>query len=300
MKILFRIFLAIFLCTTSVLCQQAKIKPGDIIEIMVVGQEAMSQSVIVKPDGTVDYPGLQGLPIDGITLQRLQEILIAQLSRYLETTPLVFTRFGDSYLIKVTILGQVLAPGLYPIASTATIQGAISAAGGIIQGAQLSNVKIIRMEDQERREINVNMEKFYLHGDPTTLPALKEGDTIIVSGNPLATKVKVIGSVQNPGNYDVFLKNTILDVIFMAGGPTDDANLKKVKIISLNTQTPREFNLNYDDLLNSDNLRKTPIVIPGDVVFVPKRTFTWRKFFNVLRDLTAFATLYYLISRSQE
>lgn len=280
--------------------QPVAIKPGDIIEIIVVGNEPMSQSVIVKPDGTVDYPALQGLPIDGISLQRLQEILITQLSRYFETTPLVFTRFGDSYLIRVTILGQVAMPGLYPIASTATLQGAISAAGGLIPGAQLANIKIIRMENQQRTELSVNMENFYLKGDPSTLPALKDGDTIIISGNPLATKVKVIGSVVNPGNYDVFLQNTILDVIFLAGGPAEDANLKKVRVISLNSGAPREINLNYKELLKANNLQRTPVVIPGDVVYVPKRMVTWRKTLNVLRDLTTFATLYYLISMTQD
>jgi hypothetical protein len=86
----------------------------------------------------------------------------------------------------------------------------------------------------------------------------------------------------------------------MAGGPAEDANLKKVKLISLNSGAPREINLNYKELIKANNLQRTPVVVPGDVVFVPKKTITWRKTLNVMRDLTAFVTLYYLISVAQD
>lgn len=276
--------------------QVRTIQPGDILEIVVTGNEALSQSVIVNSDGTVEYPALQGLPIDGITLQRLQEILVAQLSRYLETTPLIITRFGESYPIRVTVLGQVAMPGLYPIANTTTLQGAVSAAGGFIPGAQLSKIKLLRTVNQQKSEQLVNMEKFYLQGDPSVLPQLKEGDTIVVPGNPLATTVKVLGSVENPGSYDVFFQTSVLDAIFMAGGPTDDANLQKVKIISQTGQMPREVKIDIKHLLKAKSLANLPIIVPGDVIYIPKRIFTWRKFIGVMRDLSTFATLFYLIS----
>lgn len=292
-------YLFFFLTTVSLYGQERLIKPGDAIEIIIPQSVELSRTVVVEADGTVDFPAMQGLPVDGITLQRFKEILVAQLTRYMESTPLVMVRFSESYPIKVTVLGQVSLPGLYPIANTATLQGAIGAAGGFIPGAQLSKIKLIRTKNGEKIEQIVNMEQFYLNGDLSALPLLKDEDTIVVPGNPLATNVKVLGGVENPGSYEVFFQTTLLDVIFLAGGPTDDANLKKIKIISASGQDAREVPINIKKLLKSKSFKSIPIVVPGDVVYVPKKKISWEKFLNVMRDLTVFATLYFLIYRSR-
>lgn len=286
------------LSSANVFAQDRRIKPGDVIEIIVADNAALSQSVIVRPNGTVEYPTLQDLPVDGITLNRFQELLITQLSRFLETSPLVLVRFGDSYPIRVTVLGQVVMPGLYTIANTATLQGAIGAAGGLTPGAQLSKIKLIRDAGESKENIIINMENFFRNGDPSSLPLLKEGDTIVVPGNPFATNVKVLGSVENPGSYEVLFQTTILDVIFMAGGPTGDANLKKVKIISLTGQDTRDVKIDIDELMKAATFKNIPIVVPGDVVYIPKKKLNWSSVMGFIRDLTAFATLYYIIYRT--
>ncbi|MFZ5519244.1 MAG: SLBB domain-containing protein [Candidatus Zhuqueibacterota bacterium] len=292
------LFLILLVSGVTLYGQERRIKPGDVIEIIVADNVALSQSVVVRSNGTVEYPTLQDLPVDGITLNRFQELLITQLSRFLETSPLVLVRFGESYPIRVTVLGQVVMPGLYTIANTATLQGAIGAAGGLTPGAQLSKVKLIRDNSGSKENIIINMENFYKNGDPSALPLLKEGDTIVIPGNPLATNVKVLGCVENPGSYDVLFQTTILDVIFMAGGPTEDANLKKVKIISLTGQDARDVKIDIDELMHSKTYINIPIVVPGDVVYIPKKKLNWSGIMTVIRDLTAFATLYYIIYRS--
>ncbi len=278
--------------------QDRRIKPGDIVDILVNGNEALTQSVVVNNDGTVDYPALYGLPVDGLTLNRFQEILVAQLSRYMPATPLIYVRFGASYPIQVTVLGQIARPGQYPIANTSTIQGAIGAAGGLIPGAQLSKIRLIRMVGEEKIQQTVDLEKFSVTGDPALLPELRDGDTIVILGNPLATNVKVLGSVENPGNYDVFFQTTVLDVIYMAGGFTNDANLNKIKIISSTGEGTREVKINIDELLKGVNPTKVPLVSPGDIVYIPQRWFTWSKTLAFIRDITTFVTLYYLIQMS--
>ncbi|MCI0511687.1 SLBB domain-containing protein, partial [candidate division KSB1 bacterium] len=124
------------------------------------------------------------------------------------------------------------------------------------------------------------------------------GDTIVILGNPLATNVKVLGSVENPGNYDVFFQTTVLDVIYMAGGFTNDANLNKIKIISSSGEGTREVKINIDELLKGVNPTKVPLVSPGDIVYIPQRWFTWSKTLAFIRDITTFVTLYYLIQMS--
>ncbi len=279
----------------SSLSQERKIKPGDVIEIAVSQHEELNRSVVVSPEGKMDYPLLDGVPVDGITLSRLREILTTQLSRSLEERPLVLVRFTESYPITVTVLGYVVKPGTYEIRNTATIQSAIGEAGGFAPGAQLSQIKLIRQEGPRTDNHTVNMEMFYLKGELNALPALNEGDQIVVPGNPLTAAVKVLGSVEKPGSYEIVFRTSLLDVLALAGGPTADADLNKVKVIALAGQSSRESRINVNDLLQKQSLKNIPFVSPGDVVYVPKSKKTLGKFVGALRDLSAFATLYLLI-----
>lgn len=294
--ILFFVILSAF---SSVIGQERIIKPGDALEIIVYGSEELNQIVVIKPDGTIDFPSMQGLPLDGIPIRQFQKILVAQLSKYLERTPMVLVRFSESYPIKVTVLGQVAMPGLYPIVNTVTLQGAVTAAGGFTAGAQLSKIKIIRMEGQKKTDVIVNMEKFYENGDPSSLPLLKDGDVIVVPGNPLSTNVKVMGCVENPGSYEVSFHTTVLDVIFMAGGATNEANLNKIKMVSMNGDETREIRLNIGEILDNKLYKNIPIVAPGDVVYIPKKAIAWSRFMRFVRDISTFAMLYYIIARSR-
>ncbi len=147
MKNLALLIVAISLASPwEALGQDRRIKPGDVIEIAVSGHAELSRTAVVDLEGRLDYPFLDGLPVDNITLQRLREIVGAQLSRYMDQRPLVTARFTEGYPIKVTVLGQVAKPGTYPILNTTTFQGAVSEAGGFTAGAQLSEVKLIRPE----------------------------------------------------------------------------------------------------------------------------------------------------------
>lgn len=297
----FNIIFILLIAQSSVLTQERLIQPGDALEILVTENDKLCQIIIVQPDGTVDYPTIQGFPIDGLTLQRFQEILTAQLSRYMQTTPLIFVKFSQTYPINVTILGRVANPGLYPILNTSTLMGAITAAGGIIAGAELTKIKIIHAQNGKSysTEKIINLEKFYIDGDLTTLPELHDGDTVIVPGNPLMTKVTILGQVQNPGNYDIYFKNSLLDALFLAGGIKKDANTKKILIISPSKSSKKEFSIRIDELKNAANLKTIPEITPGDIIFVPTKFFTWSKFMNLIRDISVFATLAYLIQRAQ-
>ncbi len=318
--ILLCFLIGVFL-SSEVLGQDRKIKAGDILEIVVYGEKELTKSVLVEPNGTVDYPFIDGLPVDGMNLEKFETILTGQLARHVTKSPVVSIRFTESYPIRVTILGQVAKPGVYLVPTSATMQGAIGAAGGPISGAQLAQVKLIRSrvrDDNDRFEstngraangdttigqtlegLTVNMESFYLHGDPSYLPQIKEGDTIVVPGFPTANAVKVLGSVRQPGSYEVPFRTGILDVIFMAGGPTEEANMNNIKLVSVRVNEVKKVKINIKKLSNSKNLEDLPYIEPGDVVYIPKAALTWKKFLSFMRDITVFATLYVVIRQNK-
>ena len=301
------LFLSVLLNTFSSSGQeQNKIRPGDALQIIVHNNEALSQCVVVSPAGTVDFPFIQDLPVAGISLARFHEMLLAQLSRYMDKSPQITVRFTATYPVQITVLGQVARPGIYQVANTSSLPGAIGQAGGFVPGAQLSRIKLIRKRAIEVRphgngthadSINiVNLEKFYVDGDLHALPAIMDGDLIIVPGNPLANSVKVLGSVIRPGSYEVVFHTSLLDVLFLAGGPSKEANLNGIRVLTPGGTEARETRVRMQTLLNSKNLSTLPTVTPGDVVYVPERPVTWKKVMAVVRDMSIIASLYFLIS----
>ncbi len=290
--------------------EQRKIQPGDALQIIVHNSESLSQTAVVSPEGAVDLPFMQGMPVAGLSLTRFQEILRGQLSRYMEKSPLLTVRFTETYPVKITVLGQVVRPGIYLVANTSTLQGAIGQAGGFIPGAQLAKIRLIRAGGTNGYHANngvhrdsvsiVNMERFYLEGNPYALPALEEGDVIVVPGSPFANAIKVLGSVTRPGSYEVAFKTSLLDVLFMAGGPTDQANLNGIRVLSPGGEEAREIRVSMKNLLATKNLSGIPLLAPGDVVYVPEQPVTWGKIMGVVRDVTIIASLYFLVSYGTE
>ena len=125
---------------------------------------------------------------------------------------------------------------------------------------------------------------------------VQDKDVVIVPGTLGATNVKVLGGVRNPGSYETFARANILDMLFAAGGPSEDAAVTRVKLISLGRET-REVEISMKELLYSKGKVDIPLVYPGDIIFVPQKLVTWRKLIGIGRDISVFVTLNVLITR---
>jgi len=87
-------------------------------------------------------------------------------------------------------------------------------------------------------------------------------------------KVLVWGYVEFPGQYIIPATSGVNDLLGLAGGPNQDAELDNLKLFRINpdsTQTVIQFD--YNDLLWSDNKLDKPVNIPklkaGDILLVP-------------------------------
>ncbi len=97
---------------------------------------------------------------------------------------------GDVLLVTVNLWGHVLKPGIYSVPSSYTLIDLISSAGGPLSTARLSDVRIVRKNQQV---LKVNLEKFLKTGDSSQIPPLQPGDTIIVSGSIQDIFTKLVG-----------------------------------------------------------------------------------------------------------
>jgi protein involved in polysaccharide export with SLBB domain len=270
--------------------QSAAISRGDVLEINVYGHEDLSTNVEVKADGTVDYPLISGVPIDGLRLDEFRQMLSLQITKTFNESPIVTVRFSRSITVSVAVLGQVVLPGEYQVLKTGTLQGAVARAGGPTARAQLDSVRVIRETGGVRTVIPVNLLRFTLRGDPELLPDLMDGDVISVPAITGASDVKVIGEVRNQGSYPSIQGASVLDVLLQAGGPTRDAALNRVRLVSPRFGRKHGIKVNLESVLAGGRGGPGPVVLPGDIVVVPNRQTIWRRGFSLLRDVVAIAS----------
>ncbi len=293
-------FLIFVLLATTLVAQERKIKPGDAIEIIVYGHQELSRTVTVSPQGTVDFPFMQNLPVDGLNLDKLREIIVAQLSRYLNTYPVVTVGFAKSNTIIVQVLGMVRNPGVVQIPLNSTLQGAIGAVGGALNTARLSEVTVYRNKEGKVESKTYDMEAFLLQGDLRQNPTLEEGDVIMVMGNPVQATVKVFGQVRNPGSFEHFAGATLFDMILLAGGPMPDADLGKIRFVSPTRKRALEYKVNLNRYLTSGEYTQLPTVKSGDMIYVPKKKNYWRAILDITRDVSTIAIAVWYIMRINE
>ena len=260
--------------------QERRIQPGDRLTITVLDREDLTRTVIVRPDGTIQYPFIGSEDINGYTLTRLRTIITLQLTRSLGSPPQAVDVLWseDTFIdqIQVSVLGQVASPGVIRVEEESGIQGAITAAGGLLPIARQDGIKLRRLTNQGLAVLDVDLARFLETGDLSYLPAIKDGDIIIVPGGEVSSLVSIEGGVNTPGQYPVLPGAKVYDMIIQAGGFSDDARKHDVRLLkpSGRNDVKKEYLVDISQLLRTGQEPLSPPVEPGDLIVVRKRFFT--------------------------
>ncbi len=83
-------------------------------------------------------------------------------------------------MMKVNVWGAVQKPGSQYVPDGTDLISVLSAAGGPIEGAKLSRVRLVRNFDGEKHNTIINVSRILKKGELDLLPEIKPGDTIIV------------------------------------------------------------------------------------------------------------------------
>lgn len=277
-----------------------RISVGDKLSIFVAGHEELTKTVDVERDGTIKFPYMKDIKVEGLTMDQFNKLVTIRLNRFILGSPEVIAQFAKIEIINVVILGQVNAPGVKPMPATNTIQGAISAASPN-ERSDMDKIRLIRKNRQtgKREEYKVELERFILEtGDVEGLPPLKDGDIIFVPSKIGAINVNVLGEVRSPGNYALFPGANVVDALFLAGGPEENSSIRNVKLISKEGDTVLEKLVDVEGILRAEKV-DIPLVKAGDIIFVPRKLVTWKTVISVARDIATILTLILLFSRAK-
>ncbi|HZO38325.1 MAG TPA: polysaccharide biosynthesis/export family protein [Methylomirabilota bacterium] len=156
-----------------------RIGPEDVLLISVWKNTALTQQVIVRPDGKISLPLLNDVQASGLTPLELRDVLTTKLANYMPS-PEVSVIVNDIRSFKISIMGEVNKPGRYELKGWATVIDALALAGGFTQFAARSRIVILQPDEKtktmKRIPFNYNkvageQENFYLrNGDIILVP----------------------------------------------------------------------------------------------------------------------------------
>ncbi len=141
-----------------------KINIGDKIRIQVFGEADLSlDSVKLSDAGTISYPFIGEIPIQGLTTSEIQQLITSKLKGDYLIDPKVTVsvlQYREYYLY-----GEVNGTGSYPYAPGMTVRKAVTIAGGFSPYADKDEIKIIREFSEEKKELTVGADAIVLPGD---------------------------------------------------------------------------------------------------------------------------------------
>ena len=188
------------------------IGPGDQFTITLWGTTEGIYNLQVTKEGNITLPKVGVVPVAGLKYGELENTLRKSLSRYYSNFNLSIA-MGSLKTITVYVVGEVENPGSYSLPSLSTVYSALFSAGGPTKKGTLRTIQILRSGKVIK---TIDLYEFLLKGDRSQDIRLRHEDTVFV---PLIGPVAgVSGAVYRPAIYELKGKETISDVIRLAGG----------------------------------------------------------------------------------
>lgn len=287
------IFLIVVLSNT---CQggEYRIGPKDILSISFWQQPDLNTVVAVRQGGLVSIPVIGEIEAADKTTAELASDIVQRMSFYnpkISQATVVVTEY-NSRVVYVT--GQVLSPGRLSFEVFPNVWEAIQQAGGPTEEADLSRVKIVHGKTGKIETVNI--EAYLKEGNLSELPVLSYDDNVdvpryaLAAGGRLAGAIEgrkvyfIYGAVNNPGVMNLEEGIDILDAIVLAGGPTTDARLSEVRVISKANPYSQVTRVDIDKYSKDGYPARIPIK-PEDTIVIPRGASTWGAVMSVIGDV---------------
>jgi polysaccharide biosynthesis/export protein len=154
-----------------------RLVPGDKLRIEVYRDAQLSQSLQVRPDGKITMPLIGDVPAEGRTSTELRDALVTALKEY-NTNPVVTVIVVETVPPVFYVMGEVNAPGTFPIKGRVSAVQALAMAGGFKDFAKTKDISVLRKTNTGQQTLKFNY-KDALKGTGEAI-FLQPGDTIIV------------------------------------------------------------------------------------------------------------------------
>ena len=244
-------------------------------------QATQANARIVRDDGTLFYPFIGNVKVEGLTLEELREIIAERLARFIEQPQVDVNVIGYNSQ-KIIVSGAFVNPGFIPVdAQRLTLLQAVGLAGIDPDRADLSNLNLTR----DGTTYNLDYDRLTSNTSNIGEVYLRRGDKLHLGLND-SRKVFVMGEVGTPRALPYSTSRmTLSEVLATVGGPSPETSSgKEIYVIrgveNLENERATIFQLNAASpsaFILADQFEMEP----QDVVFVGAAEVTrWNRFIS--------------------
>jgi polysaccharide export outer membrane protein len=239
--------------------------PGDRFKVDVFQAPELSGEHQVLVDGSVGFPLIGVVKVQGKTIPELTQTLSQQYGRYVKR-PVVTVYLTSPRPLNITLAGEINRPGAYNIAINQGqkfpyLTDIIQEAGGLTAVADISQVEVRRQTGKETEYYRVNLWELLQNGDKRQNITLRDGDVVRVPSKQQTDpeevrqladanfgirfdqeiNVAVVGEVFRPGSYKLTPASRASNIgeVGGAGGAASGSNASKTIPVRL-TQALQE------------------------------------------------------------
>lgn len=259
----------------------------DVVAVSVWLHPELERTLAINADGNVTLPPVGEIHATGLTTKQLADKMADRLSTYLRQTTTVTVTVSQYMSRSVFVTGGVDKPGRYGFERLPSLVEVLGQAGGAQPGVDLSLVQVVRREGESRQTIRADVAAAMRTGDPSGLPELKVGDTIIVPGPPQpgvpgTEGVAVLGEVNHPGLFTIAGGQDIWGALAAAGGLTTRGNMSNVRVLTRNATGLSVAKVDLKLILEHGSGTGVPVKSGDVVVVMAKGPDVWSALVNIL------------------
>ncbi len=207
--------------------------PGDELLIRAWGKIDLDARVTIDRDGQIYLPKVGALNLAGLRYNQVDGYLHSAIGALFKDFDLNVA-LGQLRSIQVFVLGSARRPGAYTVGSLSTMVNALFVSGGPSATGSMRHVQLIR-NNQVVTEFDIY--DLVKRGDKSHDRPLLPGDILFIP--PVGPQAAIVGSVEEPGIYELSPKTTVASAIQSAGGLTSLAETRRALLERVDDHSKR-------------------------------------------------------------
>ena len=223
--------------------------PGDQIVVTVWGEVQLRYELTINREGQIYIDKVGLVDLTGLSLKKarkkLTRIMGQSYSSILKGKAFLDVSVGKLRSIRLFVVGEVKAPGVFTVPALTAPFNMLFYAGGVNASGSLRDIRLIRQDKLVKR---LDFYEFLLHGREFHDVRLQTHDVLVV---PAAKKrVSLSGSVTHPAIYELKDGEGLRKLIEFSGGFLPTAYLEAIRVERLvNNKERKQYSVNYRQLI---------------------------------------------------
>ena len=153
---------------------------GDVLQVRAWKNDALSQRVIVRPDGYITLPLVGEVLAGGRSVQAISADIATRAAAFYTETPVVAVEVAELHSYRVYVLGEVARPGELTPRGPINVLQAIALAGGFTRFAAPNETVIVRRAALGERRIPFVYREVVEKGDLRENLPLRADDVVVI------------------------------------------------------------------------------------------------------------------------